>query len=145
MGMYTQLRLTIELPVGIDDEDLEILHFMMGELERLPEIPEHPFFQCGRWTFLFRCDSYYFPADTHCILRFDDIGTRWYLNVQSNLKNYDGEIRKFLDWIAPKIKDEMYDQEFCGFYQYEEDAMPTLLFYDGNGSFTEYLPDNIFA
>jgi len=77
---------------------------------------------------LFGCDSYYFNADTISTCRWDDISNSYYLCIRSNLKNYDGEIRKFLDWIKQFVDAGI--GEFLGFYRYEEDDDPTLIYYN---------------
>jgi transposase InsO family protein len=42
------------------------------------------------------------------------------------LKNYDNEIKHFIDWLTPYIDQE--DGECIGWSWYEEDDKPTLLF-----------------
>ena len=71
-------------------------------------------------------DSYYFDADTHSTLRFDDISDSYRLCIRCNLKNYSDEIQKFIDWIIPFL--DKYEGEFLGFYRYEETEVPTLVY-----------------
>lgn len=129
MGMYTELHFNAELRKDTPSEVIELLRWMARtgtDLKRRPETPEHPFFACPRWPVLFTMDSYYFDADTHSTLRYDDIAERYYLCVRSNLKNYDDEIEKFIDWIDLWLAKEPGD--FLGFYRYEETEHPTLIY-----------------
>lgn len=75
---------------------------------------------------MLRCDSYYFDADTHSTLRFDDISDSYYLCIRTNLKNYGQEIRHFVDWIMPYL--DKFEGEFLGFSRYEETEEPTLIY-----------------
>ena len=55
---------------------------------------------------------------------YDDNGDSWCLTSISNLKNYEGEIAKFLMWLAPYIETD----GFLGFTRYEEYDTPTLIY-----------------
>ena len=127
MGMYTELHFNSELKKDVPIQVIDVLKYMVKDRKKKPTLPEHSFFECERWTMLFVCDSYYFDADTHSTLRFDDISNAYYLCVRANLKNYGEEIRKFLDWITPYL--EKYEGEFLGFYRYEESEQPTLIYH----------------
>lgn len=99
------------------------------ELDRLEKMLDKVF----AWAendgdFMLCMDSYYFDADTISTLRFDDIGNSFYLCIRTNLKNYDSEIEHFIDWIMPYL-DKYETGQFLGFYRYEEDEQPTLIFY----------------
>jgi len=75
---------------------------------------------------MLHCDSYYFDADTHSTLRYDDIIGSYFLCIRSNFKNYDDEIQSFIDWIRPYINKS--EGDFLGFWRYEEDEEPTLIY-----------------
>ena len=125
MGMYTQLVFGAELKADKYSEIRPILKYMI-EGEELNEIPpSHEFFRCARWDVLARCDSYYFDLKTNSRLIEDEQGII-YLNIISNLKNYDDEISKFLSWISPYLENPIGD--FLGFYRYEEDENPSLIY-----------------
>lgn len=125
MGMYTEIHFNSELKQNLPEDVVNILQYMIDSKNE-PVLPDHEFFMCDRWRSLFRMDSYYFDADTHSTLRFDEISHAYYLCVRANLKNYDSEIEKFLDWITPYLaKDE---GEFLGFYRYEENEQPILIY-----------------
>lgn len=129
MGMYTELHFNVELKEDVPPEVVAVLKYMLNRESNAvePPLPDHPLFQCFRWRGMLQCDSYYFRADTHSTLRFDDIGRSYYLCIRCNLKNYDDEIEKFVDWIMPYI--DAIDGDFLGFSRYEETEVPTLLYY----------------
>lgn len=101
---------------------------MVGDGEEPTNLPDHPLFDTERWGTMLQCDSYYFVADTYSTFRFDDIGQSWYLCVRCNLKNYDNEIEKFVDWIMPYI--DAREGDFLGFSRYETTETPTLIYAD---------------
>lgn len=132
MGMYTELHLNSEIRKDTPENVLRVLRYMLSTSEEEAaaisfEKPDHPLFGETRWRFMLLSDSYYFDADTHSTLRFDDIAKSHYLCIRCNLKNYDREIAKFCDWVAPYL--DKQDGEFLGFSRYETDEWPTLLFY----------------
>lgn len=129
MGMYTELHFNVELAEDVPGDVIDILKFMVGDSEEEPKkLPRHKLFESTRWRFMLRTDSYYFPADTHSTLRYDDIGKSYYLCIRTNLKNYDSEIEKFISWIDPYIDIYTQQGDFLGFYRYEEDNEPTLIY-----------------
>lgn len=107
-------------------EVVNVLRHMAGDTTETETIPTHPLFETERWQSLFRCDSYYFAAKTHSDVSFDPVTATWFVTVTSNLKNYDDEIGKFIDWIAPHLNSR--EGEFLGYSLYEEDEFPTLYF-----------------
>lgn len=134
MGMYTELHfnsaLHKDVPVGVFD----ILGVMLGEreLDSIPtSLPEHPLFTTERWHWMLQSDSYYFDADTHSTLRHDWQGT-WCLNIRCNVKNYDSEIEYFIDWISPYLSEYKMKGDFLGFYRYEENEQPTIIYFKGH-------------
>ncbi len=131
MGMYTELHFNVELERDAPDSVRAILEHMVRTTDEdveAPDLPDHLLFKTERWDFMLHCDSYYFPADTHSTFRRDEIGDAWYLCVRTNLKNYGGEIEKFLDWVLPYVD---ADNECLGYYRYEADAHPTLIYKSG--------------
>jgi len=131
MGMYTELHLNVKLKRETPQDVINILKYMVHDKKALLDIsdilPKHELFiKETRWNFMLVCDSYCFPADTHSTIRFDDIGDRYYLCVRCNFKNYEDEISKFIDWITPYVEPDY--TSFSGFYRYEENDNPTLIY-----------------
>jgi hypothetical protein len=111
------LQLMVDQPTGMD----------WPEPQADEPLLQHRLFTSTRWHYMLACDSYYFDADTHSTLRFDDIWKCYYLCIRTNLKNYEGEIEAFIDWIMPYLDKE--DGNFLGFSRYEETETPTLIYY----------------
>jgi hypothetical protein len=129
--MYTELHFNAELKRNVPGAVVDVLQYMLnGVPELLGPTPEHALFTTDRWTYMLRSDSYYFSADTHSTLRFDEISRSYYLCVRCNLKNYCNEIEHFVDWITPYL-DEL-PGAFLGFKRYESTDQPTLLFMPGD-------------
>ena len=137
MGMYTEIHYNAELRTDVPADIMAILKFLVEDGEEPAVLPEHPFFKCERWRFLATMDSYYFAADTHSTLRYDENGRCHYLCIRANLKNCGGEIESFVDWVAPYI--HAIDGDFLGFMRYEEDDWPVLIHYPAKLTRTEAL------
>jgi hypothetical protein len=132
MGMYTEFHFNVKLVNDLPKKVESILKYMIGDFsgeDIFPsDLPNHKLFSTPRWQVMLRGDSYYFAADTISVLRYDDIANSYFLCVRCNFKNYDSEIELFLDWIHPYI--EMDSGEFLGFYRYEMDKIPTLIYHE---------------
>lgn len=144
MGMYTQLVLGVEFKKTVPLKVLAQLHFMTGNRETgispadmMDTQAERDFFRCPRWRLVLSGDSYYFDWKTMRQFDYDIISHSWYLTVVSNLKNYDGEIAKFLFWIAPHI----HTNGYLGFTRYEETETPTLIYKWENDQIQFFTPE----
>lgn len=127
MGMYTELHFNSQLKTGTPVSIIEKLEYMLGKRDDDAHQIDHPLFKADRWTYMLRCDSYYFDADTHSTLRRDDINGEYYLCIRTNLKNYGNEIEKFINWVMPHLAKSAGD--FLGYYRYEETEKPILIYY----------------
>ena len=125
MGMYTQLVLGVE--VEDDPKVIRTLKYMLGKEDFLVDKWDHELFQTTRWKSMLKMDSAYFDGFTDSDLVHDYCSS--HLNVRCNLKNYDGEIGKFLNWLSPYIK----TYGFLGYLRYEEDEDPTLIYNGDKG------------
>ncbi|EMH2709981.1 hypothetical protein SI855_002732 [Clostridioides difficile] len=128
MGYYTEFVFAIELKKDTPQNVIKILEYMLDIENDILELPEHDFFNCYRWRMLFLSDSYYFNGITNSIFKFNNITESYFLTVRSNLKNYDNEITKFLNWIKPYIDD--IGHSFLGYLRSEECDSPNLIYYD---------------
>jgi hypothetical protein len=124
--MYTELHLNVELKRDTPDEVIGVLRAMVDGRAMVDDItgPDHPLFSTQRWRSMLRIDSAFFPADTRSTLRYDNFSKSFFLCIRCNLKNYDGEIEHFIDWISPYVEDE----GFAGYSRYEEADDPTLIY-----------------
>lgn len=128
MGMYTELHFNAELKSDLDPGVYDLLRYMTGQSETEPAaLPDHELFEGDRWRFMLQCDSYYFPAVT-CSRLYLDRTSRdsYYLCIRCNLKNYEGEIEAFLDWVRPHLW--AFEGDFLGFHRYEGTETPTLIY-----------------
>lgn len=127
MGMYTEFHFNSRLKKDMPVEVRNMLKYMVSDGDDcFYELPDHPLFSTPRWAYMLRMGSYYFDAETHSTVNYDDILGQCVLCIRCNLKNYDGEIQKFIDWIDPYL--DKYEGEFLGFYRYEETEEPTLIY-----------------
>lgn len=126
MGMYTRLTFWAELSEGSPAVPAILaLQAPQTVAKATDTIPDHPFFEKDRAWAVLNCSSYYHQTG-ETVFKHDNAAHCWFLNIDSSLKNYSGEIPSFLDWLSP------YDVNgataFRGFYQYEEDEHPTLIY-----------------
>jgi hypothetical protein len=125
MGMYTELHYNVELKKSVPDEVIKTLQYMLDplEAEQPRPLPGHTLFSTQRWDVMLRMSSAYFPARTHSELfeQFD----QWHLGVRCNLKNYNEEIEKFVDWLDPYV--DAFKGDFLGFSRYEESEDPEII------------------
>jgi hypothetical protein len=121
--MYTELHMSAR--IKDDPEAVAILKYMAGQTDEQPPLPDHPLFATPRWSALFRCSSYYFVPRSTVLFERDEIGGYWCLISQASIKNYDGEIGKFIDWIRPYVDDT---DTMIGYSRYEEDREPTIYY-----------------
>lgn len=123
MGMYTQLVMACS--VKNNPEAVHVLKFLIDPHDDKFEVPDHPFFRTDRWRWLFVMSSHYFTPSTSQKFEYNEVAEAWSLITCSNLKNYDNEIEKFIDWISPYLSDS---EEMVGYYRYEEDREPTIIY-----------------
>lgn len=117
--MYTELVLKCSIKNDTPEYILNILNYLFNGGEEPDCLPDHEFFSCPRWHFIGRCSSYYHvPFNSS---RFEE----GYIFSRSDLKNYDDEIDKFIDWIQPYL--EHYEGDCIGWKWYEENPTPDLI------------------
>lgn len=131
MGMYTEIFVKIEFKTNLPAEVVTALKWLDGQEVRDAPLPGHPFFKLHRAAILLQCCSYYHQPDVTRNLWFDDIGGNWYLCSRSDIKNYEGEIEAFFDWVKPYCSSNA-DRTFIGYHLYEEDNEPTLVYVEGD-------------
>lgn len=127
MGMYTDFCFDVIIRSDVPDNVVAILNQMRDHDASFDKIlPDHPFFRCDRWAQIGHGCSAYFPAEPRFIFEKESLSNDYVLNLRCNLKNYDDEIKHFIDWIKPYV--DASPGEFLGFYRYEESAHPTLVY-----------------
>lgn len=141
MGNYTEICVAGELKNSAPGEVRAMVEYIFSpwtEDKVRPPLPDHPFFACQRWEMLFG-SSFYFEAEPSLTWRADDRA----FSGRGNVKNYDGEIEHFLDWLAPHVCH--FGGSFGGFFRYEEDVAPTLFWFTDGGLVTSSVecPDGV--
>ena len=122
MGMYTEIFVNTDLKGDTPDSVIQVLKAMCerdGDAECLSDNP-------GRWSYMFSNGSYYTPSTECGKLTFNDIAKQYSLIAKGDIKNYEGEIEAFFEFIKPWC-----DNDFIGYYRHEGDREPTLV-YSGN-------------
>lgn len=127
MGMYTEMVLNCTVKGDTPADVLAVLRYMFNDDDRPDENPDHAFFRCDRWPMLGGCSSHYFIPFALSKIESPTYVRDHYLSTRSDLKNYDGEIDKFVDWVWPYV--DASPGDFLGYKRYEEDDHPTLLYY----------------
>ena len=144
MGMYTKVNLILPIKKDIDENTKNIIYdifkgYGINDLKKEGiQIPEHPFFKPEtRIWFPNSGGSYYFTATSNSAIKYDALGEySMVLHIDTDFKNYDYEIGKFLNWIKPYLA--INCQTFLGYSLYEEYLNPTLYYYK-DGEIVSYV------
>ena len=122
MGMYTEIYVNVDFKEDTPPDFIKVIEAVVsGNTEGL-DLP-------GRWSCLFRNCSCYTPRTRTAKLTYDEIAKQYSLIGKGDIKNYQGEIEAFFDYITPWVEKD-YDNEpmFIGYHRYEEDNEPTLVY-----------------
>ena len=128
MGMYTELIFSAELKSDLPEQVVNVIQYMCDGKNQPDILPEHDFFKTNRWRYLFTMSSCYFVDTISPVFRRDKYDDDWRLSTRSNLKNYDGEIEKFLDWIKQYITGGCGFRNYYAIVCYEEQDEPTIYY-----------------
>ena len=120
--MYTEIYVNVDLREDTPDEVIAVLKAICGGEDETP-LEGKP----SRWCMLFNSGSYYTPNTSCNSLTYDKIGRCWSLLGKGDIKNYEGEIEAFFEWLMPHIDAE--DGEFIGYSRYEESDEPTIIYW----------------
>ena len=120
MGMYTEIFVNVDLKPEAPDDVIAVLRAMCGGEDKSP-LEGRP----TRWACLF-CDmSHYTPRTSCAELKYCEIAGAWSLLGKGDIKNYEGEIEEFFDWIMPWV--DGFPGEFIGYKRYEASDVPELV------------------
>jgi hypothetical protein len=121
MGMYTEIYVNADLKENTPKEVLAVLSAICEQEIGAAVLEGYP----RRWLTLFSNGSRYAPSTWAASLTFNDYMGQWYLLGRGDIKNYEGEIEAFFKFIKPWCDDGL-----VGYYRYEEDREPTLVYTD---------------
>jgi len=126
MGMYTELIFGGAFKKETPEQVINALKYMIGKTEQKPNDFPLP---NGRCEWLFKGGSYYFAVNNGVSrMWLDEIGKNWCISTRSNIKNYEGEIQTFLEWIKPYIQQGSGLREMYAIVIYEEQATPDIYY-----------------
>ena len=156
MGMYTEFIFGCELSKNTPKVCIDALDYSINGEEKKPkyENPEgweekrfnenyierttpveeiEKFIEEYDFDRLFHCSSYYFgAANPMSKFYYDSISKSYKISTRADLKNYSGQIEKFIEYIKPYVEHGSgYDNEIFAYVQYEEDPFPTMYGIDG--------------
>lgn len=128
MGMYTEVLVKARLSneAAKDDLIISVIRYLFSGGEKPETLPEHDFFKTDRWDHIGNSCSFYHHPAVICSHHNEYGGN--YIFSRSDLKNYDGEVQAFFDWLKPFCDAE--PGECIGYSWYEEELAPTLIFKD---------------
>lgn len=121
MGMFTEIYVNADLKENTPKEVLAVLNAICEKDIGAAVLEGYPY----RWRALFSNGSVYVPSTSVGSLTFGKYTERWSLLGKGDIKNYEGEIEAFFEFIKPWC-----DDEFVGYYRFEEDREPTLVYTD---------------
>lgn len=127
MGMYTEIVCGVKLRPGTPAVVIAALRFMVGDDDRPNELPDHPLFRKKRWQMVLNCSSYYFGfSQSYSVMHHDEFDKVWMLAARASVKNYDGEVEAFFDWIRPYVNSGSGERNMMGYSIYESADVPTI-------------------
>ena len=144
MGMYTEMIFGARLKENTPKEVIDTLQYMVrGNLGKEIQLllPKHELFKCPRWDMLFRGGSAYFPVFNFPTMTKDEFDNTYALSTRANLKNYDNEIKLFLDWIKPYVMDGSGGRDFYAIVCYEDQDEPTIYYLEESIMTNNYRPE----
>ena len=121
MGMYTEFFFTAEFKRNLDQIDQAALEYLFNGNEKPSVLPNHSFFSKRRSEFMFNCPKY--TGECVTVKLGDYFG---HVVAHIELKNYEGEIDAFIDYVSPLLNTEK--GRCIGWKWYEECDNPTLIF-----------------
>jgi len=129
MGMYTELVLGCS--IKNNPEIITAIHWLLDNSKNKTNCPSIlP--QGGRIDWMFNSSgSCYFggPSGIHHF-KYDTISDCYRFSARFNIKNYDEEIQKFLEWLRPFIDQGSGSRGWYAAVTYEEADEPTLFYLD---------------
>ena len=127
MGSYTQFFFNATLDLRDHPEVLKLLvHIRKHEYDLLIK-PDHDLFSTERWDSLFHCKNW--DEHTMGMRLYHCVGKegRYDLKINSEFRNYDSEIAKFVDWIHPYVAGRK-KRQYVGWHLYEHAERRTNIY-----------------
>ena len=129
MGMYTEMILGCSFKETLPKVCVDALLYVIRNLEPTENKEEvEKFIKEYDLEYLMFGSSYYFGVcRSNQKFWYDQIRKEWVISVRSNIKNYDGQIQKFLEYLKPYVDSGSgYQLDVYAYVQYEEARFPTI-------------------
>lgn len=119
MGMFTEIYVNVDLKEDTPKSVIKVLESICAGDGVDSKYPD-------RWNVLFVNGSYYTPYTECDRLTFNMTSNQYSLLGKGDIKNYEGEIEAFFEFLIPWVDGESGD--FIGYSRYESEKLPTLVF-----------------
>lgn len=116
MGMFTEIYVNVDLKEDTPEAVIKVLQKICYQDSKYPD----------QWSYLFENGSYYTPFTSCANLSFNSSTSQYSLLGKGDLKNYNGEIEAFFEFLIPWVDGESGD--FIGYNRKEQVKNPTLVF-----------------
>jgi hypothetical protein len=128
MGMYTELIFGASIKKDAPQIVINTLHYLVNGTKLFEFVEIEKSVTEGR-NVLNGGGSYYFGVcDGVAKMWFDDNRKEWIVSARHNIKNYEGEIDTFLEWVKPFIDSGSGEREMYAIKIHEEQAEPTIYY-----------------
>lgn len=133
MGMYTELIFGASIKKDAPQKVINTLHYLVNHKKLWEDVEIEESVTNGR-NVLNGSGSYYFGVnDPVAKMWQDDIDKEWKVCSRCNIKNYEGEIETFLEWVKPYIDSGSGSRDMYAIKIYEEQSEPTIYYlYDAD-------------
>ena len=116
MGDYTQFFIAVNLKKDTPSEILSNLDQIVIDSDY--DGKEYPLVNLsGRFSIIGKCSSAYHPDILVSVLKKESYTNYYTLLIHSQIKNYDSDYEKFINWLRPYF--EARDGELIAFTQVE--------------------------
>lgn len=128
MSYYTELVLNCEFDKDTPHDVIHSLNCLLGEVsssnQRSLTEENLPYGMLN--------SSKYFSLGSESVLRYEPANETHYLSVHANIKDYYGEIDRFLSWMA------LYSRRngFVGYQYLTVSEMPTLIYFQNGKAYS---------
>ena len=127
MGMYTELIFSARLQDNLNEDVINDIEYLCGNKKvdenktTLPDV-------LLKSIPLLRGRSYGLAPSMPPIFKRDEYTGLWELVVRCSLKNYRGQIERFLEWVKPHIYSASGFNGMYAITMYEDDNKPSIYY-----------------
>ncbi|MFR9694865.1 hypothetical protein ACL02V_29570 [Bacillus mobilis] len=115
MADFTELHFRVKLKKNIPNDVLNIIRYMIDNLDKPISLPKHDFFSTSRWSSMLSANS----DDGRIVKKytsFEENNLAWHLSVTSLFRD-TGEIKLFFEWLYEYIDEQWLS--FLGYINYD--------------------------